>query len=236
MRSAEIRADARRAMEVCNACRYCEGFCAVFPAMELRRTFSDGELDYLANLCHNCRGCYYACQYAPPHEFGINLPRTFAELRGETYAENVWPRPLARLFARNGLVVSLAAALGIALVLLLAMALQPADVLYGAHQGPGAFYAVIPYGTMVAVAGATFGFAVLAMVLGVARFWRRAGAGGPAAAPQDRQESCPPPPDAGSVRPPSARGRRQRAATARTDGPGAGPLSGSRRGQAARRG
>ncbi|HKI97841.1 MAG TPA: tricarballylate utilization 4Fe-4S protein TcuB [bacterium] len=178
MRSAEIRADARRAMEVCNACRYCEGFCAVFPAMELRRTFSDGELDYLANLCHNCRGCYYACQYAPPHEFGINLPRTFAELRGETYAENVWPRPLARLFARNGLVVSLAAALGIALVLLLAMALQPADVLYGAHQGPGAFYAVIPYGTMVAVAGATFGFAVLAMVLGVARFWRRAGAGG----------------------------------------------------------
>ena len=25
--------EARRAMEVCNACRYCEGFCAVFPAL-----------------------------------------------------------------------------------------------------------------------------------------------------------------------------------------------------------
>ena len=58
-------ATARRAMEVCNACRYCEGFCAVFPAMELRREFTHGDLTYLANLCHSCRGCYYACQYAP---------------------------------------------------------------------------------------------------------------------------------------------------------------------------
>jgi MinD superfamily P-loop ATPase len=41
-------------MAVCNACRYCEGLCAVFPAMELRRDFSGGELDYLASLCHGC--------------------------------------------------------------------------------------------------------------------------------------------------------------------------------------
>ena len=41
-------------MEICNACRYCEGFCPVFPAMEQRRAFSDGDLGYLANLCHNC--------------------------------------------------------------------------------------------------------------------------------------------------------------------------------------
>ena len=61
-------------MTICNACRYCEGFCAVFPAMELRRTFTDQDLKYLANLCHNCRGCYYACQYAPPHEFNLNVP------------------------------------------------------------------------------------------------------------------------------------------------------------------
>ena len=27
-----------RVMQICNACRYCEGFCAVFPAMERRRT------------------------------------------------------------------------------------------------------------------------------------------------------------------------------------------------------
>ena len=29
-------------MTICNACRYCEGYCAVFPAMEKRLTFSDG--------------------------------------------------------------------------------------------------------------------------------------------------------------------------------------------------
>ena len=26
--------EARRSMEICNACRYCEGYCPVFPAME----------------------------------------------------------------------------------------------------------------------------------------------------------------------------------------------------------
>ena len=29
-----------RIMQICNACRYCEGFCAVFPAMERRREFA----------------------------------------------------------------------------------------------------------------------------------------------------------------------------------------------------
>ena len=62
MRETEATTEARRAMEVCNACRYCEGFCAVFPAMTMRREFSTGDLCYIANLCHNCRGCYYACQ------------------------------------------------------------------------------------------------------------------------------------------------------------------------------
>ncbi len=74
MHETDAVAEARRDIEICNACRYCEGFCAVFPAMELRREFSAGDLSYLANLCHNCRGCYYACQYAPPHEWGINVP------------------------------------------------------------------------------------------------------------------------------------------------------------------
>ena len=46
--------EVRRIMQICNACRYCEGFCAVFPAMERRRLFTDGDVSYLANLCHNC--------------------------------------------------------------------------------------------------------------------------------------------------------------------------------------
>ena len=56
-------------MQICNACRYCEGFCAVFPAMTRRLEFAKADIHYLANLCHNCGACLHACQYAPPHEF-----------------------------------------------------------------------------------------------------------------------------------------------------------------------
>ena len=169
-------------MEICNACRYCEGFCPVFPAMELHRSFADGDLGYLANLCHNCKGCYHACQYAPPHEWGLNLPHSFAELRAETYAEHAWPRGLGRLFERNGLKVSLATALSLAAVMILTMLLQSEAVLYGAHSGPGAFYAVIPSEVMVTLGGLSFGWAVIAMAMGARSFWRASGGpigGGP---------------------------------------------------------
>ena len=164
-------------MEVCNACRYCEGYCAVFPAMELRREFSAGDLNYLANLCHSCHACFYACQYAPPHEFGINVPRALAETRAHGYAQYAWPRPLARLYDHNGLVMALAMALGTGGVLLLAALFQDGAVLFGAHAPiPGAgFYAVVPYAVMVTVASAVFLFSILAMGVGFARFWRHTG-------------------------------------------------------------
>ena len=109
--------EARRIMEVCNACRYCGGFCAVFPAMEKRRAFAAGDLEYLANLCHNCTACFHACQYAPPQEFDLNVPKVMAELRAESYEKYVWPTPLSALFRRNGLLVSLLAAAVVMLVL-----------------------------------------------------------------------------------------------------------------------
>lgn len=172
----EAAQDARRALEICNACRYCEGICAVFPAMELRREFATADLNYLANLCHGCKGCYYSCQYAPPHEFGINLPKNFAELRVESYEAYAWPQALGGLFQRNGVVVSLAMALGVAIVLILAMVLQRPEVLFAARAAePGAFYAVIPYQAMVWTAGASFGFALLALLMGGINFWRHAG-------------------------------------------------------------
>ncbi|MCW3476427.1 tricarballylate utilization 4Fe-4S protein TcuB [Limobrevibacterium gyesilva] len=183
MRETEAVADARRAMEICNACRYCEGFCAVFPAMELRREFAAADLSYLANLCHGCRGCFYACQYAPPHEFGINLPKSFAEVRAESYEQYAWPQPLARLLKRNGTVVSLVAAMGVALVLVLTALLQSPGVLTGTHTGPGAFFAVIPYSVMVWVASATFLYALLALAMSAVNFWRDAGAGSPRGKP-----------------------------------------------------
>ncbi|MDB6095117.1 MAG: signal transduction protein [Verrucomicrobia bacterium] len=177
MQSSNTTDEARRLLEICNACRYCEGFCAVFPAIELRRSFTNGDLNYLANLCHNCRGCYYACQYAPPHEFAINLPKTLAELRGETYVEYAWPKPFAVFFKKNGTVVSIATALGIAAVFLLTAGLQSPQILKDVHTGPGAFYKVIPEGAMIGVALGTTGFAILAMVIGAIRFWRDTGGG-----------------------------------------------------------
>ena len=170
-------AEARRTMEVCNACRYCEGYCAVFPAMERRRLFADADLEHLANLCHNCQGCWHACQYAPPHEFGLNLPKAFAELRVASYATHAWPDGLARLFERNGLWMALATALGIGLVLLLTMLFADPGALTASHHGEGAFYAVIPYQAMVAVGSLTFGFSVLALVVASTRYWRAAGGG-----------------------------------------------------------
>ncbi len=172
MRETETTEEARRHLAVCNACRYCESYCAVFPAMTLRREFTAGDIQHLANLCHNCKGCYHACQYAPPHAFGINLPATFATVRQESYAEYAWPPAMGRVFERNGTVVSLLAALGMALALILAAVIQDPAVLYGAHTGPGAFYRVIPWWLMVLLAASTFGFSLLALGIGAYRYIR----------------------------------------------------------------
>ena len=99
--------EADRLMTVCNSCRYCEGLCAVFPAMEIRRTFAAADLNYLANLCHQCGACFPDCQYSPPHEFDVNVPATLARLRNDSYAAYAWPGALAGAFERNGLVIAL---------------------------------------------------------------------------------------------------------------------------------
>src|SRR6516162_8253369 len=85
-----------RVMQICNACRYCQSFCAVFPAMTRRLSFDAVDAHYLANLCHNCGACLHACQYAPPHSFEVNVPRALAEVRGQTYADYAWPPALGR--------------------------------------------------------------------------------------------------------------------------------------------
>ena len=86
-----------RQLQICNGCRYCEGFCAVFPAMTRRLEFGKADIHYLANLCHNCGACLHACQYAPPHEFAINVPKSMATVRGQTYADYAWPKALGGL-------------------------------------------------------------------------------------------------------------------------------------------
>jgi citrate/tricarballylate utilization protein len=168
-------AEADRLMTVCNACRYCEGLCAVFPAMEMRRSFADGDLAYLANLCHGCGACYVDCQFAPPHELDVNVPRTLAVVRAESYAAYAWPRALAPLFARNGLAISLAAAAGVAAFVAGFVAWHDARVLLAAHTGPGAFYRLMPHNAMVALFGAVFLYAVVAIAVSARQFWREIG-------------------------------------------------------------
>jgi citrate/tricarballylate utilization protein len=171
----ELLAEAKRVMTICNACRYCEGYCAVFPAIELRRTFSDQDLKYLANLCHNCRDCYYACQYAPPHEFALNVPKTLAELRLEAYQEFCWPGFLAALFRHNGFLASLITALSVAVVCLLVLAIQGPGTVFASHIGENAFYKVIPYALIVLPMSMLALFMVLSLMRGAANFWRETG-------------------------------------------------------------
>jgi len=167
-------AEVARVMQICNACRYCEGFCAVFPAMTRRLQFDAGDAHFLANLCHQCGACLHACQYAPPHEFAVNVPRAMAQVRLRTYIDHAWPAPLGRLYQRNGLAVALALAAGLALFLMLAAARTGS--LWGPAPGES-FYAIFPHGTMVALFAPVFGFAVLALGMGVGRFWREASPG-----------------------------------------------------------
>jgi citrate/tricarballylate utilization protein len=162
-------AEAARQMQICNACRYCESFCAVFPAMTRRLAFAAGDIHYLANLCHNCGACLHACQYAPPHEFAVNVPKAMAQLRVQSYDDFAWPPGWGALYRRNGLVLALATLGGLALFLVLLLALRGA-----LWHGPlaGDFYAVFPHGVLVAMFGAAFAFALLALGIGAARFWR----------------------------------------------------------------
>lgn len=172
MRETEATTEARRQMEICNACRYCEGYCAVFPAMAMRREFSTGDLTHLANLCHGCKGCYHACQYSPPHAFGVNVPQTFATLRAESYAEYAWPPAMGRLFERNGTVVMLVTALVVTLVLLLTVALQDPAILFAAQTGTGTFFRIIPGWLITGMVVLSVGYAAFAMTMGALRYWR----------------------------------------------------------------
>jgi citrate/tricarballylate utilization protein len=175
MHGTSILEEADRLMTVCNSCRYCEGLCAVFPAMEMRRSFSDGDLNYLANLCHGCGACYTDCQFSPPHEFNVNVPKTLAIARAESYAAYTWPRAFSSAFARNGLVISLVASLCVAAFIFGFAAFNDRQLLFGIHTGPGAFYKLMPHHALVALFSAALLYAIVALVMGVRAFWRDIG-------------------------------------------------------------
>jgi len=160
--STDLTREGARIVRICNSCRYCEGYCAVFPAIERRQTFLEGDLNYLANLCHNCSECYYACQYAPPHEFAVNVPKLLAEIRAKSYRQYAWPGAFA-----NGTAVSSIIAACVILSVLLSGGV-PA-------QHGGDFYRVVPHAVMVWAFGSVSAFVLIAFCLGFVRFWRNSG-------------------------------------------------------------
>ena len=125
-----------------------------FPAMEDRLDVREGDLAYLANLCHNCGECLYACQYAPPHEFGINVPRTLAELRLASYEEYCWPRGAGRALFRRQARVTLGLAAGLTVVLLAIAVIVWTRRLWPAQRRPAISTRSFPHGVMVALFGA----------------------------------------------------------------------------------
>ena len=162
--------EAQRVMDICNACRYCEGLCATFQSMTHYRAFTPADLDHLANLCHNCTACYHDCQYAPPHEFAVNVPKALADLRVASYQRYAWPNVFARLFHNNATVSTLVTGLVLTAVLVISSLMISSETLFSAHQGD--FYAVISHGTMVWVASATFGFGTLALLASLLKYWQ----------------------------------------------------------------
>lgn len=160
----DLLQEARRQAQICNACRYCEGYCSVFPALHRERAFSDGDLTQLANLCHNCRGCYYACQYTEPHEFALNLPKALAEVRTDSWDSFAYPAPIARLIHRSGAMIMLAAVLGFA-------AMVWAIQVIGSAGGDG-FYAFLSHSAMVAIFVPAFALPLVSMGVSLRRYWR----------------------------------------------------------------
>ena len=166
--------EAARQVNICNACRYCEGYCSVFPAITSARTFSEADITQLANLCHNCRGCYYACQYAPPHEFALNLPKALAEVRQESWQDFAFPVSLGRIFHRSGAAVAVLAVLAFAALFALARFVGG----IGDVTGQG-FYTVMSHSVMVAIFTPAFLLPLGALGVGLVRYWRHVGGSWP---------------------------------------------------------
>ncbi|MBP6113278.1 MAG: tricarballylate utilization 4Fe-4S protein TcuB [Acinetobacter sp.] len=160
----------KQALQICNACRYCETFCAVFPAMTKRLEFNQADIHYMANLCHNCGACLHACQYAPPHEFGVNIPQAMAQVRLETYQDFAVPASFGKIYKNTGIkLVSVMTILFF--VLMLGGSLMSGSNLFGRYEGD--FYAIFPHNFLAVLFGSVFIIAFMLLGLGIAKFWKQ---------------------------------------------------------------
>lgn len=177
MRELDLTAELQRQLGVCNACRYCEGYCAVFNAAQLRAPLEGADIAYLANLCHDCRMCYDACMFVPPHAFAINIPSAMAHARAQSYERYAVPPTFGRAVRSPVAAVAVAAAIAAVVLLLVIASLGGWGALTAPQHGAGAFYRVLPYAAMLAGALALGLYAVASMAAGAVRFARDAARG-----------------------------------------------------------
>jgi len=137
--------------------------------MDRREQFGEEAVDYLANLCHDCRACYYACPYVPPHEFSINIPKILAEARLHTYRKYAWPRLMA-IFFNKGRTFSLTL-VNMVLVIIVAIAVGSPQRILQPHLEQGSFYSIFTYNSILTVGLSVGMFIVLSWMIACDRFW-----------------------------------------------------------------
>lgn len=160
-----------RVATICNACRYCEGHCAVFPALERRTVFAETDLDRLAQLCHQCGACYAHCQYAAPHEFDVNVPVVMAKLRLSGYAKFARPTLLGQAF-EHGLWFSVVSFVALLLFFVGgAIGINGADSLIRLY--PQGFYDFMPHVLMAGIFAVLALFVICVWVSSLSAYWRQ---------------------------------------------------------------
>jgi citrate/tricarballylate utilization protein len=184
----DLFAEAERQLNICNSCRYCEGYCAVFPALERRTVLETGDITQLASLCHDCRACFQACMYAPPHEFAVDPPAILTAVRQASYRHylpspgwmrpgrlgpawlrrawlrRAWPRPAWR----DGRGARATAAIGVGAALLALVAVTEGIGALLRHRGP---YQVIPYPALLVTVALPTAWSAAVMLRAVTGYW-----------------------------------------------------------------
>ena len=94
-----------------------------------------------------------------------------AEIRAHSYEAYCWPSFLSSAFRHHNLLTGLGLAAGLIAVMLAAVLIVN-DGVFPRPVGPGDFYGVLPHDVMVALFGGVFLFVVVAIGIGVVRFWR----------------------------------------------------------------
>ena len=80
-----LRKEIDRTFEICNSCRMCFKFCDTFPSIfdlidkdDLTiPEFTEKNISDVADLCFQCKICYFKCPYTKDdnHEFNLDFPR-----------------------------------------------------------------------------------------------------------------------------------------------------------------